>query len=128
MGARDQAVLHESLENDKYCCYNAGLLRGKWAPHAFVVSFKLETNASILVHKVGPRLALLIPFAIQDPFPCKQAVQSLNKYGVHVVVANELTTRAATVLLVSRKQDLGIAQVSGLTLPLKKALFGRCGF
>ena len=31
-----------------------GALRQVWAPEAFVVSFKLETNDKILIHKVLP--------------------------------------------------------------------------
>ena len=48
------------------------MLRSEWAPRAYVVSFKLETDETLIASK---------------------AVAALRKYGVHCVVANELTTR-----------------------------------
>jgi phosphopantothenate---cysteine ligase (ATP) len=53
-----------------------GLLRSHWAPNAFVVSFKLETDVEILRRKV------------------EQAVQ---RYGVHMVIGNILESRHSTV-------------------------------
>jgi hypothetical protein len=50
-----------------------GLLTKVWAPHSFVVSFKLETDEAILFHK---------------------AMGAIQNYGVHLVVANILATRA----------------------------------
>lgn len=50
-----------------------------WAPDAFVVSFKLETNPSELIPK---------------------ARQALDRYGHKLVIANELESRANKVLLV----------------------------
>ncbi|OEU15417.1 DNA/pantothenate metabolism flavo protein, partial [Fragilariopsis cylindrus CCMP1102] len=49
-----------------------GLLRRKWAPDAFVCSFKLETDVSILRRK---------------------AEGAVEKYGCHMVVGNLLKTR-----------------------------------
>lgn len=59
-----------------------GTLRRAWAPHAAVVSFKLETDEGILMDKAGG---------------------ALNKYGVHAVVANLLHTRKDRVWVVRRK-------------------------
>lgn len=56
-----------------------GILKEKWAPKAFVVSFKLETDDNILLEKA------------------KGAIQ---KYHVHAVVANILHLRKKTVKLV----------------------------
>jgi phosphopantothenate-cysteine ligase len=49
-----------------------GLLRTKWAPKAFCVSFKLETDFALLQQK---------------------AERAVSKYGVHMVVGNILETR-----------------------------------
>ncbi|KAF8065879.1 phosphopantothenate--cysteine ligase 1 [Scenedesmus sp. PABB004] len=54
-------------------------LRHEWAPRAFVVSFKLETDETILV---------------------KKAAGALSRYSVHAVVANLLHTRKDRVLIV----------------------------
>lgn len=56
-----------------------GKLVNEWAPHAYVVSFKLETDESILFAK---------------------AWGAITKYEVHLVVANILTTRADKCYLV----------------------------
>lgn len=56
-----------------------GELTGRWAPQSFVVSFKLETDAGILMAK---------------------AKAAIEKYNVHAVVANELHTRKDVVHLV----------------------------
>lgn len=58
-----------------------GILRKSWAPRAFLVSFKLETDEELLF---------------------KKACGALEKYGVHAVVANILDTRKETVMIVSR--------------------------
>nr|CCA21040.1 conserved hypothetical protein [Albugo laibachii Nc14] len=60
-----------------------GVLRNEWAPNAFFVSFKLETNWDRLL---------------------KKARLSVEKYGMHVVVANELKSRYHEVLLVSKNE------------------------
>ena len=57
-----------------------GTLRTAWAPRAFVVGFKLETEESILVAK---------------------AAKSIASYGLHAVVANILETRKERVLIVA---------------------------
>lgn len=57
-----------------------GHVRQLWCPHAFAVGFKLETDPDILAFK---------------------AVGSLRKYGLHVVVANEMDKRKDRVMLVS---------------------------
>ncbi|VEU33410.1 unnamed protein product [Pseudo-nitzschia multistriata] len=49
-----------------------GLLRSKWAPDAFICSFKLETDKAILRQK---------------------AEGAIDKYGCHVVIGNLLATR-----------------------------------
>ncbi|KAI4337745.1 hypothetical protein L6164_016122 [Bauhinia variegata] len=56
------------------------MLRKKWAPLAFCVSFKLETDKEILLNKAGA---------------------ALEKYEMHVVVANELSTRKEEVVVVT---------------------------
>ncbi|KAF7237571.1 Phosphopantothenate--cysteine ligase [Varanus komodoensis] len=53
----------------------------EWAPEAFVISFKLETNPSILIDK---------------------ARQALEKYRHQVVVANVLDSRRTSVIVVTR--------------------------
>jgi phosphopantothenate-cysteine ligase len=63
-----------------------GLLRNEWAPNAYVVSFKLETDSAILRHK---------------------AERAVMKYGVHMVVGNILETRHATVHVLYNKNILG---------------------
>lgn len=57
-----------------------GALREHWAPRAFVVGFKLETDEAILVSK---------------------AARSIASYGLHAVVANILETRKERVLIVA---------------------------
>ncbi|KAL3139989.1 hypothetical protein ABBQ38_004275 [Trebouxia sp. C0009 RCD-2024] len=56
-----------------------GTLRSTWAPEAFIVSFKLETDEQILISK---------------------AAGSIKNYNVHAVVANILETRMNQVLIV----------------------------
>jgi hypothetical protein len=56
-------------------------LRKEWCPNAFVVSFKLETDASILRQK---------------------SVIALQKNDVHLVIGNELATRYEKVFILSR--------------------------
>ncbi|CAI5782629.1 Hypothetical predicted protein [Podarcis lilfordi] len=53
----------------------------EWAPEAFVISFKLETNPSILIDK---------------------AKQALEKYRHQVVVANVLDSRRTSVIVVTK--------------------------
>ncbi|KAK4275742.1 hypothetical protein QN277_018773 [Acacia crassicarpa] len=56
------------------------VLREKWAPSAFCISFKLETDTNILL---------------------KKASTALEKYKMHAVVANELSTRKEEVVVVT---------------------------
>jgi len=56
-------------------------LRADWCPNAFVVSFKLETDPSILLQK---------------------SVIAMEKYNVHLVIGNELATRYEKVFILSR--------------------------
>ncbi|KAL6634102.1 hypothetical protein ACP70R_026773 [Stipagrostis hirtigluma subsp. patula] len=56
------------------------VLRNQWAPLAFCVSFKLETDSDILVHK---------------------ADMALNKYKMNIVVANLLATYKEEVIIVT---------------------------
>jgi len=57
------------------------ILRKNWAPSAFCVSFKLETDPNILLQK---------------------AEMALKKYGMNVVVANELANYKDVVVMVTR--------------------------
>lgn len=61
-----------------------GTLVSEWAPGAFVTSFKLETDLDLVIGK---------------------AKLAIEKYGVHLVVANQLQTRRNTVHLVSRENE-----------------------
>ncbi|XP_010064012.1 phosphopantothenate--cysteine ligase 2 [Eucalyptus grandis] len=56
------------------------VLRKEWAPFAYCISFKLETDKNILL---------------------KKADMALSKYKMHVVVANELLTRKEEVVVVT---------------------------
>jgi len=56
-----------------------GTLVKEWAPHSFVVSFKLETDKDLVISK---------------------ARRAIESYGVHLVVANLLQTRRDVVYLV----------------------------
>ncbi len=57
----------------------------EWAPHAMIVSFKLETDPSLLVTK---------------------ARRSLEKYAHHLVIGNLLVTRKWEVVFVSAEEDM----------------------
>lgn len=77
------------------------LLRREWAPHAFVVSFKLETDPDVLLEKAQGAVA---------------------RYGVHMVVANLLHTRYREVQLVKAspqaRQGRESAEVTEPSTPL----------
>jgi phosphopantothenate-cysteine ligase len=64
-------------------------LRHIWAPNAFIVSFKLETDPHLLLSK---------------------AAGAITKYGVHAVVANQLEQRYRQLHIVSPAAiaDLGL--------------------
>ncbi|VFQ84058.1 unnamed protein product [Cuscuta campestris] len=61
------------------------VLRSEWAPMAFCISFKLETDKDILLEK---------------------ADMALRKYGMHMVVANELLTRKEEVTVVAPNEKI----------------------
>ncbi|KAK4785011.1 hypothetical protein SAY86_001700 [Trapa natans] len=63
------------------------VLRKEWAPLAFCVSFKLETDTMILLEK---------------------ASAALHKYGMHAVVANELLTRKEEVVVVMSNENVPV--------------------
>ncbi|UOX38748.1 bifunctional phosphopantothenoylcysteine decarboxylase/phosphopantothenate synthase [Finch poxvirus] len=56
----------------------------EWAPNAFVVSFKLETNDSIVVSK---------------------ARDALKKYNHHVVIANLMKDRRTNVIIITKDSE-----------------------
>ncbi|OLY81598.1 Phosphopantothenate-cysteine ligase 2 [Smittium mucronatum] len=60
-----------------------GILKDEWIPNAFVVSFKLETDESLLETK---------------------ALASLDNYGHQAVVANMLQTRKTVVWIITNKE------------------------
>lgn len=64
-----------------------GLLRSSWAPDAFVCSFKLETDPTLLRQK---------------------AERAVQKYGCHMVVGNLLETRYTQVQVLA-PPDFGVA-------------------
>ncbi|KAL6965136.1 Phosphopantothenate--cysteine ligase 2 [Sarracenia purpurea var. burkii] len=63
------------------------VLRKDWAPMAFCISFKLETDPKILLHK---------------------ADTALKKYKMHAVVANELSTRKQVVVVVTKNEKIWV--------------------
>ncbi|CAH9129196.1 unnamed protein product [Cuscuta epithymum] len=65
------------------------LLRSEWAPLAFCISFKLETDKDILLEK---------------------AELALKKYGMHMVVANELLTRKEEVIVVAPNEHITVTR------------------
>jgi phosphopantothenate-cysteine ligase len=62
-----------------------GDLKSRWAPKAFVVSFKLETDPDLVVRK---------------------AKSSIDKYHMDVVIANNLASRRDIVQVVSSNSDV----------------------
>merc|ERR1739844_506125 len=73
-------------------------VRRQWSPHAFCVTFKLETDEKILREKVG---------------------QAMKKYDVHLVIGNILDTRHEKVSLFEQTKhdcyDEGSRSGSGAT-------------
>ncbi|KAK1371833.1 Phosphopantothenate--cysteine ligase 2 [Heracleum sosnowskyi] len=63
------------------------VLRNDWAPMAFFISFKLETDMDILLKKAG---------------------MALQKYNMHAVVANELLTRKEEVTVVTTSGNISV--------------------
>uniref|UniRef100_A0A2N9G700 DNA/pantothenate metabolism flavoprotein C-terminal domain-containing protein n=1 Tax=Fagus sylvatica TaxID=28930 RepID=A0A2N9G700_FAGSY len=65
------------------------VLRKNWAPMAFCISFKLETDIKILLEK---------------------ADMALKKYKMHMVVANELLTRKDEVVVVTSNEKISVCR------------------
>ncbi|GFY96489.1 4-phospho-panto-thenoylcysteine synthetase [Actinidia rufa] len=63
------------------------VLRKNWAPTAFCISFKLETDSEILLAK---------------------ADMALKRYNMHAVVANELLTRKEEVIVVTSNEKISV--------------------
>jgi phosphopantothenate-cysteine ligase len=80
-----------------------GVLRYRWAPDAFFVSFKLETDSALLISK---------------------SRASIEKYGMHLVVANELKSRYNQVVLVTAERERAVNRVGAeeLEVPMVQAL------
>ncbi|CAK9313101.1 unnamed protein product [Citrullus colocynthis] len=62
-------------------------LRSEWAPTAYCISFKLETDVKILLEKANA---------------------ALKKYKMHMVIANELLTRKEEVTLVTGNEKIHV--------------------
>ncbi|XXG68719.1 hypothetical protein AAC387_Pa06g1740 [Persea americana] len=69
------------------------VLRRKWVPTAFCISFKLETDIKILL---------------------KKADAALRKYKMHVVVANELSTRKEEVVVLTTEGSVTVRRENGI--------------
>jgi hypothetical protein len=67
-----------------------GSVNNTWAPEAYCVSFKLETDEDILI---------------------KKATGAIDKYRISLVVANELHSRNSLVRLVSKKDKYSPVEV-----------------
>ncbi|TXG52887.1 hypothetical protein EZV62_022056 [Acer yangbiense] len=85
------------------------VLRKKWAPMAFFISFKLETDIKILLEK---------------------ADMARKKYEMHAVVANELLTRKEEVVVVTENEKISVHRDksqagSDVENPLIELLVGR---
>ncbi|XP_062109954.1 phosphopantothenate--cysteine ligase 1-like [Humulus lupulus] len=65
------------------------VLRQEWAPTAFLISFKLETDSKILL---------------------KKAAGALEKYRMNMVVANELLTRKEEVVVVTSSENIRVSR------------------
>ncbi|KAI5416444.1 variant 3, Phosphopantothenate--cysteine ligase 2 [Lathyrus oleraceus] len=74
------------------------VLRENWAPLAFCISFKLETDSSILLNKGNA---------------------ALKKYKMHAVVANELSTRKEQVVVITRTEKITVLRETRQTLDPK---------
>ncbi|XP_012567358.1 phosphopantothenate--cysteine ligase 1-like [Cicer arietinum] len=68
------------------------VLRKDWAPLAFCISFKLETDSSILLNQTNA---------------------ALEKYKMHAVVANELLTRKEQVVVVTSSEKITVLRDNG---------------
>lgn len=77
-----------------------GILREQWAPQAYCVSFKLETDPKILRQK---------------------AQRAVDRYGVHMVIGNILNTRTSQVWVLNPSNALGETWLD-ITKPVGEAL------
>ncbi|XP_057973070.1 phosphopantothenate--cysteine ligase 2-like [Malania oleifera] len=82
------------------------VLRKRWSPMAFIISFKLETDSNILLEK---------------------AEVAREKYEMHVVVANELSTYKDEVVVVTSSEKIRVCRdktedASDIENPLIKLL------
>mmetsp|Transcript_13025 Transcript_13025/g.15810 ORF Transcript_13025/g.15810 Transcript_13025/m.15810 type:complete len:325 (-) Transcript_13025:942-1916(-) len=75
-----------------------GVLKKQWAPESMVISFKLETDHNILIQK---------------------AKGAIDKYGVDLVVANELHTRYEEVFIVSGEKEEKISRGESIELEIE---------
>lgn len=83
-------------------------LKASWCPNAYCISFKLETDESILVLKAN---------------------RAIEVYGVDLVVANILESRYKRLLLVEPKGNVTPilkSQDDPIEVPLVKAILERC--
>ena len=99
----------------------AGCLRGTWAPSAFVVSFKLETDEELLVlkaHKALQRYGVHAVVRVRAP-TCSSCLPLCTNagYASRVQVANELLSRTQRVLIVTRSDGAGAPLVRELQRP-----------
>ncbi|KAF8103799.1 hypothetical protein N665_0185s0069 [Sinapis alba] len=79
-------------------------LRTTWAPKAFCISFKLETDSKILMEK---------------------ATKALRKYKVHAVVANELSTRKEEISIRHTSKSLAL-EIFLKCFKNRKAAMNKC--
>eukprot|EP00580_Thalassiosira_gravida_P015842 CAMPEP_0201657092 /NCGR_PEP_ID=MMETSP0494-20130426/439_1 /ASSEMBLY_ACC=CAM_ASM_000839 /TAXON_ID=420259 /ORGANISM="Thalassiosira gravida, Strain GMp14c1" /LENGTH=534 /DNA_ID=CAMNT_0048133853 /DNA_START=39 /DNA_END=1643 /DNA_ORIENTATION=- len=75
-------------------------LRKDWCPNAFVISFKLETDPSILRQK---------------------AVMAMERNDVHMVIGNELATRYEKVFVLSRNSNDDLVDSLNVDEPLSRS-------
>ena len=100
-----------------------GCLRGTWAPSAFVVSFKLETDEELLVlkaHKALTRYGVHAVVRARARHACLAALPSLCTdagCAPRIQVANELMSRTQRVLIVTRSDGAGAPLVRELQRP-----------
>ena len=97
----------------------AGCLRGTWAPSAFVVSFKLETDEELLVLKAHKALQRYGVHAVVRAPACSSGRPLCTDAGCapRVQVANELLSRTQRVLIVTRSDGAGAPLVRELQRP-----------
>ena len=78
-----------------------GKLKSEWCPRAFVCSFKLETDESLLVAK---------------------SVRSLVRYRHQLVIANRLDTRKKRVTLIASSDDIRPIEMSDEALAVNREI------